>query len=158
MNRLAIQAVPFRCPISNPAQTVLGFDFGSRRIGVAVGDGTLRIAHPAGTIDAKSEQQRWERLEQAVSEWKPCLFVVGLPVAEDGSEHAMAGTVRDFAKRLEKRFGIPVHLVDERFTSSEAAERLRQSGLHGRAQKPHLDELAATSILQSYFDSGHANS
>lgn len=157
MDRLATQAVPLRCPISNPPRTVLGFDFGTRRIGLAVGDGELRIAHPAGMIDAKSEQQRWVRLEQAVSEWKPSLLVVGLPVREDGSEHVMAAAVRDFARRLEKRFGIPVHLVDERFTSSEAAERLRQSGLHGRAQKPHLDALAATSILQSYFDSGYVN-
>jgi putative Holliday junction resolvase len=158
MRRLATHAARFRRPISNPPQTILGLDFGTRRIGLAVGDAGVCIAHPAGVIDVRSERQRWERLEQAVEQWRPALLVVGLPVREDGGEHELSGTVRAFGRRLEKRFGIAVQFVDERFTSAEAAERLRGSGLQGRAQKQHLDEVAAMSILQSYFDRGNATS
>lgn len=158
MERLATEAAPLRPPISNPPKTILGLDFGTRRIGLAVGDAGLCIAHPAGMIDVRSERQCWERLEHVVSEWKPGLFVVGLPVRADGGEHALSETVRAFGRRLEKRFKIPVHFVDERFTSAEAAGRLSEGGLRGRAQKRHLDEVSAMSILQSYFDRGRANS
>jgi putative Holliday junction resolvase len=124
---------------------------------LAVGDSALGIAHPLGVIEVRSDSQRWDRLGQLVSEWKPGFWVVGLPVREDGAAHELAGAVRAFAGELESRFGLPVRLIDERFTSTEAAERLREAGVTGRSQKRHLDQLAATSILQSYFDRDHAD-
>jgi len=157
MERLRSDAQLSRPYISSSPTTVLGLDYGTRRIGLAVGDSGVGIAHPLERVEVRSDAQRWERLQRAASEWKPGLWVVGLPVREDGGEHELAPAVRAFAGELQRRFGIPVHLIDERFTSAEAAQRLRESGVHGRAQKRHLDELAATGILQSYFDRNDAN-
>lgn len=142
-----------RSDVSQSTQgTVLAFDYGARRIGMAVGDAALGIAHPVGVIEARAAAQRWQRIRDAITEWQPALLVVGLPVAEDGSEHELAPRVRDFSAQLARRFALEVRLIDERYTSAEAASRLREAGVHGRAQKRHLDELAATAILQAYFD------
>ncbi|HWQ37252.1 MAG TPA: Holliday junction resolvase RuvX [Burkholderiales bacterium] len=132
--------------------TVLAFDYGARRIGMAVGDTALGIAHPVGVIEARAAARRWERIRQAITEWRPALLVVGLPVRDDGSEHELAPRVRDFSAQLARRFALEVRLIDERYTSAEAASRLSEAGVHGRAQKRHLDELAAAAILQAYFD------
>lgn len=136
---------------------VLAFDFGERRVGVAIGDLRLRIAHPLETIDGVMRDQRFERIAALVAQWNPALFVVGLPVNVDGSEHLLAPAVRAFAAELTRRFGIAARLVDERFTSAQAADSLREAGVYGRAQKQFLDQVAASSILEDFFahdDSG----
>lgn len=129
---------------------VLAFDYGLRRIGVAVGEAALGIAHPLMVIEAV---EPWEQVAELVAEWSPSAFVVGMPVHDDGRHHELSGAVRRFSSQLDRRFGLPVHLVDERFSSSEAASHLREAGVRGRAQKPHLDAFAATAILQAWFDS-----
>ncbi|MGH8632159.1 MAG: Holliday junction resolvase RuvX [Burkholderiales bacterium] len=136
--------------------TVLAFDYGERRVGVAVGDAAVGIAHPLVAIESAAGQVSWDQLAVLVAEWRPSMFVVGMPVRDDGGEHDLMGAVRGFSRQLARRFGLPVELVDERFTSSEGASQLRDAGVSGRAQKPHLDAFAATAILQAYFESEKA--
>jgi putative Holliday junction resolvase len=120
--------------------TVLAFDFGLKRIGVAVGEPELRTAHP---LPAVSDFFQIQRL---VDEWKPARLVVGRPTSAKGEPHAMTRQAEGFARRLERRFKLPVARVDERFTSVEAEHRLR--GLKKKA----LDSVAAQLILEQYFD------
>ena len=119
--------------------TVLAFDFGLKRIGVAVGEPELRSAHP---LPAVSE---FPEIEKLIAEWKPAKLVVGLPMREQG-EHPLAKRVEKFARRLEGTFRLPVARVDERFTSVEAESRLRGS------KRKSVDSVAAQLILEQYFD------
>lgn len=139
--------------------TILGFDFGEKRTGVAVGDVEVGLAHPLRIIAAETNEQRFAQIAALIQEWQPAMFVVGLPTSMDGTEHELTRLARKFAQRLEGRFARPVVFVDERLSSNEAQERLRDAGVTGRKQKPHLDAVAAQTILQSYFDEArrHAN-
>ena len=134
------------------AGAVLAFDFGERRIGVALGDMTLRIAHPLATIDSENNAARFDAIARLIGEWRPARLVVGLPSYLDGAEHELSRLCRKFANRLHGRFGLPVTLVDERLTSAEASQSLRGAGVSGRKQKPLLDQVAAQHILQSFLD------
>lgn len=133
---------------------VMAFDFGERRIGVAVGDLELGIAHPLETIDCRRHGDRLTSIETLVAEWQPVLFVVGLPVNGDGSEHSLTPAVRRFCDALKRRFGITSQLMDERYSSVEASGMLRDAGVHGRKQKAHLDQVAAQTILEDFFSHG----
>ncbi|UCH50335.1 MAG: Holliday junction resolvase RuvX [Betaproteobacteria bacterium] len=130
---------------------VMAFDFGERRIGVAVGDRELGIAHPLETIEYRRDQDPLASIEVLVREWRPILFVVGLPVSTDGSEHELAPLVRSFCEALTQRFGVATRLIDERYTSAEAAEILSEAGIRGRRQKEYLDQVAAQTILEDFF-------
>jgi putative pre-16S rRNA nuclease len=132
--------------------TVLAFDFGEKRIGVAVGEGILGIAHPLITIDSEINDERFRIITELIHEWRPSMLVVGLPLSTDGEEHALTLLSKKFARRLDGRFGLPVVMMDERYTSLEASRTLKQMGISGRKQKPMLDAVAAQHILQSYFD------
>jgi putative Holliday junction resolvase len=132
---------------------VLAFDFGEKRIGVAVGDLTLRIAHPLSTIHAEDNATRFTEIGNLVAEWHPARFVVGLPTHIDGTEHELTRLARRFAQRLQGRYSLPVSLVDERLTSRAAEIRLRESGVSPRKFKDVLDSASACEILQSWFDS-----
>jgi putative Holliday junction resolvase len=138
--------------------TVLGFDFGLRRTGVAVGDLGLGIAHPLCTVEGRSDEERFALIADLVVEWSPVLFVLGLPTQEDGSEHKLARPVRHFGRQLTRRFDVPVEFVDERLTSSEAQSNLRSAGIGGREQKRVLDQAAAQVILESFLNGRHASS
>jgi putative holliday junction resolvase len=138
--------------------TVLAFDFGEKRIGVAVGETLLSLAHPLLTIDAEENAAKFEQITALLQEWQPVLLIVGLPMTMDGDAHAMTALAQKFAQRLEGRFNLPVMMIDERLTSAEAAQSLREAGITGRAQKQHLDQVAAQTILQSYFDAYHSRS
>lgn len=132
--------------------TVLAFDFGERRIGIAVGEHLLATANPLTTIDNESNEIRFQLITDLVNEWQPKLLVVGLPLSLDGTEHAVTQLCKKFARRLNGRFNIPVMLIDERYSSVEASRLLSEAGIKGRAQKAMLDQVAAQTILQSYFD------
>jgi len=132
--------------------TVLAFDFGERRIGVAVGEHLIHSANPLVTIDNESNEVRFAAITQLVNEWQPKLLVVGLPLSLDGSETEVTQLCKKFARRLNGRFNLPVALIDERYTSAEASQLLNESGIKGRAQKAMLDQVAAQTILRSYFD------
>jgi putative Holliday junction resolvase len=122
------------------ARTILAFDFGLKRIGVAVGEPELGSAHPLAAVSDFSQ------IEKLVAEWKPASLVVGLPTSAKGEPHVMTRQAEDFARRLERRFKLPVARVDERFTSVEAEHRLR--GMKRKA----IDSVAAQLILEQYFD------
>ncbi|MDQ3186219.1 MAG: Holliday junction resolvase RuvX [Pseudomonadota bacterium] len=132
--------------------TVLAFDFGKKRIGVAVGNLELGLAHPLVTVSEENTARRFDHIANLIGEWQPALLVVGLPTHADGMEHELTRLSRRFARRLEGRFGIKTVLVDERYTSTSAGEALREAGVKRRKQKPALDQVAAQLILQSYFD------
>jgi putative Holliday junction resolvase len=134
------------------AGTVLAFDFGERRIGVAVGEIQLGMAHPLATIEAQSNDDRFARIEKLITEWRPVLLIVGLPLAMDGGEHATTALARRFAQRLEGRYGIETRLVDERLTSVEAERQIREMGKDARSSRAKVDQLAARLILESYFN------
>ena len=134
------------------ASTVLCFDFGEQRIGVAVGEHVLATANPLTTIDNESNEIRFETISKLIKEWQPKLLIVGLPLSLDGTENSVTQLCKKFARRLNGRFNLPVMMIDERYSSVEASNLLSQSGIKGRAQKEMLDQVAAKTILQSYFD------
>jgi len=132
--------------------TVLGFDYGTRFIGVAVGDRATRIAHPLSTIDAEASAVRFAAIGALIAEWRPELLVVGVPFSLEGEAHDMTHRAQRFARQLEGRFGLPVATVDERLTSAAAGERLRETGRGGSAHKQLLHPVAAQILLQAYLD------
>ena len=131
---------------------VLAFDFGEKRIGVAVGDLKVKIAHPLTTITSEVNDKRFAAIGELVSEYRPALLVVGLPSHADGGEHVVARLARKFAQRLTGRFGVRVVLVDESYSSASASEALTESGVRGARQKLWLDQVAAQQILQQFLD------
>jgi len=134
---------------------VLAFDFGERRVGVAVGELSLRLAHPLATLEVRSDADRIEQVAALVREWEPVLFVVGRPAHADGREHELAGRCERFSRRLGATFRVPAVLVDETLSSHAAGLSLAQAGVRGRRQTGLLDQVAAQHILQSYFDGTH---
>ena len=135
--------------------TILGFDFGKKRIGVAVGQTLTASASPLTTLLVHNEQTDWDAIGRLIQRWQPAQLVVGLPVNMDGSEHALAATVRNFAGQLQGRFGLPVHLVDERLSSHEA-QRIAagmggRSAPHSQAAKEAVDRIAAQLILETWL-------
>ena len=132
--------------------TVLAFDFGTKRIGVAVGDFETRLAHPLTLIAAADQRARFAAIERLIAEWRPAMLVVGLPCHADGTEHPVGRLARRFAQRLQGRFALRTELVDERLTSHEAEGMLRAAGARGGRLKARLDAVAAQRILETYFE------
>ena len=128
------------------ARTILAFDFGLKRIGVAVGEPELRTAHPLPAIAAAGDA-RFAAIEKLVQEWKPAQLVVGRPLSAQGEPHIVTRQAERFARRLQGRFRLPVAQVDERYTSVEAESRLR-----GTRNKRAVDSVAAQLMLEQYFD------
>ncbi|CAG0964390.1 Putative pre-16S rRNA nuclease [Rhodocyclaceae bacterium] len=135
-----------------PDGTILAFDFGTRRIGVAVGEMMLRTARPLTTISGEANAARFEAIGRLIAEWQPACLVVGLPLALDGSEHEMTARSRRFANQLHGRFRLPVEFADERLSSATAEQRLRARGVSASRNKAAVDAEAAAVILQTYFD------
>lgn len=142
-------------PARAAPRIVLAFDYGRQRIGVACGDTLSRTAAPQGTVSVESDRPRWGAIDALLREWQPALLVVGLPYNVDGSDSAMTLAARKFAAELASRFGMPPVLVDERYSSREAAARLksaRESGLRRRrVGKADVDAAAACVILERWF-------
>jgi putative Holliday junction resolvase len=138
------------CPLSS--ETFLAFDFGTRRIGIAMGNALLRHAKPLLTLDDEKTDTRFAKIAALLEEWRPDVLVVGLPGNDDGTPHELTALCRRFANRLKGRFKLPVILVDERYTSLSASAQLKEEGIHGKKQKMLIDQYAAQQILQAYFD------
>jgi len=137
---------------TSPDATVLAFDFGTRRIGVAMGNTLTRMAHPLVTIDDERNDERFAAIAALVAEWQPGTLVVGLPTHADGTEHDMTQRAQRFARQLEGRFRLPVALVDERWTTEAAQSMQDDAGTTGRKGRAARDSVAAQLILQSWFD------
>lgn len=132
--------------------TLLAFDFGTQRIGVAIGNTLSATARPLTTLRGEQNDARFAAIEALIREWQPVALVVGLPCNDDGSPHEMTHLCRRFANRLKGRFNLPTVLVDERYTSASASSELGAAGVYGIKQKPLLDQVAAQHILQAYLD------
>ena len=133
--------------------TVLAFDFGTKRVGIAVGDFETRLAHPLTTVSHADNRTRFAAIERLVAEWRPVLLVVGLPSRSDGSPHPVAQLARRFGQRLQGRFGVATRFVDEHLTSHDAEGALHRAGVHGVRMKAAIDAVAAQRILEIYFES-----
>ena len=132
--------------------TFLAFDFGIKRIGVAVGEVELKLAHPLTTLRDTSNADRFSAIANLIREWSPVGLVVGLPVNLDGTHHAMTARCQRFINQLHGRFGLPIHCAEERLSSVEAEARLQANGFPARDSKECLDAVAAQIILQDFFD------
>ncbi len=133
-------------------ETLLAFDFGVKRIGVAVGEVRLGSARPLATIDAEANDARFAAIGKLIAEWQPARLIVGRPLNEDGTSHDMTARAERFTNQLRGRFSLPVESVDERFTSVEAESALRQSRLSWQQSKTKVDAEAARIILESWFE------
>ena len=140
------------------AQTVLAFDFGLKRIGIACGDTLTRHAAPCGAAAVGRAGPDWQAIAALLRALAPGLLVVGAPYNADGSEGALMRAARGFAAELERRFALPVHLIDERFSSLEASAALKARRASGqrrrRVGRADIDSAAAAVILGRWFD-GH---
>ena len=123
-------------------ETIFAFDFGVKRIGVAMGNTMIRQAEPVKVITAIDNATRFADIQALLDEWKPARLVVGLPMHPDGAEHDMTARARKFANQLHGRFNLPVELVDERYSSAVISSRRGEV----------IDDRAAAIILQQYFD------
>jgi len=132
--------------------SVLAFDFGSKRIGVAVGESCLGVAHPLQTITHEDNARRMDAIGALVAQWQPVCLVVGMPQREDGTPHPLRARIERFVRRLHARFGIPVEIVDETLSSWSASRRLSQAGVPAKRQGARLDAMAACEILDTWFE------
>jgi putative Holliday junction resolvase len=133
----------------------LGFDYGGRRIGVAVGDGITRKARPLPTI-ANGREPDWTTIAKLLKDWRPSGVVVGLPIDLDGSDQAITGQAKAFASTLRTRYGVPTFLCDERMSSRAADDEIRNARADGRmgrrVRKGDRDGVAARIILEQFLN------
>ncbi len=127
--------------------TILAFDFGTQKIGVAVGQSITETATPLSELKAKEGQPSWDEVAKLLEQWQPDAFVVGIPILMDGSEFDLTQRARKFGKRLHGRFGKPCFEMDERLSSFDARDNVRKQG----EKRALVDSVAASLILQSWF-------
>lgn len=138
--------------------TVLGFDVGARRIGVAVGSGFGLGARALAVVDVHDDQIDWKAVEKLHREWRPAGFIVGDPMTLDGGDQPIRARARAFAQALRARFGLPVAMMDERNSSQEAAQRFaadRADGRRKRRDAELLDAVAAAVIVERWLAAPH---
>lgn len=144
--------MPETAAVAGPA---LGFDYGKRRVGIAVGSAITASAQPLTTLAHHAGQPDWPALDALIAEWHPGALVVGLPLNADGQTQKMTNRAHNFADEIRGRYRLPVRTVDERYTTIEAGQRLRTaraSGSRGkRLAKGDIDAMAAQIILESWL-------
>lgn len=133
-------------------RTILGFDFGMKNIGIAVGQELTSTANPLTAIKARDGIPDWDQIEHLLQEWQPALLVVGLPLNMDGTEQEMTKAARRFGNRLHGRFGLPVEWQDERLTTYEALDQMGIRSKMDSRQRSDVDQLSAQLILQSWLN------
>ncbi len=131
--------------------SVLGFDYGHKRIGVATGQTITCTATPLTTLDTGGDAH-WSRIAELVAQWRPDALLVGIPYLLDGGETAMSQAARDFKQQLERRFALPVMLVDETLSSYQAEAILKQHMKIAQHNKAEIDKMAAAVIVQAWLD------
>ena len=135
---------------SDSRQTLLGFDFGLKRIGVAVGQTLTGTATALTTLQADKGEPNWSELEKLIKEWGPQALVVGIPLNMDSSQQTITMAAKNFANSLQ-RFGLPVYEVDERLTTKEARQQLFSAGGYRAIKQAQIDSIAAKLILESWL-------
>lgn len=131
------------------AQSLMGFDYGTRKIGVAAGQAVTGSATPLEAVACRNGRPDWERIQALLNEWQPELLVVGLPLNMDGTASGSSRKARRFARQLSGRFALPARMVDERLSTREARERLGPAARKG--PDPRVDSLAAVLLIESCF-------
>lgn len=139
--------------MSNNEERVLGFDFGTSRIGVAMGQALTGTATPLDPIAARDGIPDWNVLATLITEWQPDALVVGLPLNMDGSISDMARRARKFANRIQDRFQLPCYLIDERLTTAEAKRLHLAAGGSTDFKRESVDGIAARLLLEDWFQS-----
>lgn len=134
------------------AGVYLGFDYGRKDTGVAVGSRHSRLAEPLAVLRARGGEPDWAALDRLVAEWHPEGLVVGIPLNMDGSENAMTRAARAFGARLSARYNLPVHWVDERLSSRAATDTLLEAGVPLKRHKKRIDRIAAQTLLQAFLN------
>jgi len=137
--------------VSSKPRTLLGFDFGTTRIGIAVGQEITATATPLNPIKARDGIPNWDIIAAFVKEWQPDGFVIGLPLNMDGSENDMCQRARKFANRLHGRYNKPSYMMDERLSSYEAKGEVIKDGGNRNFKENSVDGIAARMILESWF-------
>jgi putative Holliday junction resolvase len=139
-------------------RTILGFDYGTRRIGIAVGQELTATARGLITLQNNQGKPDWPRITQLIKEWQPELLVVGMPTTMDNQPHLLEESVKDFGNQLKQRYNLPVEWIDEKLSSVEAEELLAESDIarQRRQDKAEIDRLAAQIILQSWLNTNAA--
>ena len=135
-------------------RTLLGFDYGTKRIGVAVGQELTATARGLTTLQNSHNEPDWDAISQLIEEWQPSILVVGMPTHMDDQPHILEETVKHFGDQLKQRYNLPVEWIDEKLSSVEAEELLAGSGKtkHRKQDKAEVDKLAAQIILQSWLN------
>jgi putative Holliday junction resolvase len=136
--------------VSAKARTLLGFDFGKKRIGVAIGQEVTGTARELAVLTSRDERPDWEGITALIAQWRPDALVVGIPVHMDGTEQELTLAARRFGNRLAGRYNLPVYPVDERLSSYEAEQSLIEQ-FGSRYDKGDIDKRAAQLILQSWL-------
>ncbi|CCD36736.1 Putative Holliday junction resolvase [Candidatus Paraburkholderia kirkii UZHbot1] len=134
--------------------TLLAFDYGEKRIGVAVGNTVTKNARALVTLENRNREYRFVEVGKLLDEWKPDAVVVGMPMHPDGTPHEMSALAKRFGNQVNGRFNVPVQWVDERYSSVDARADLRERGVraNARGRFDEIDAEAARVILQQYFD------
>ena len=136
---------------TNTLQRLMCFDFGKKRIGVAVGQMITQTAQPLTTLQAKDGIPNWDEVNKMVKKWRPDAFIVGIPRNMDGTDQPITISAREFANSLKDQYNLPVYEMDERLTTKDARERLFEEGGFKALQKGTIDQVAAQLILQNWF-------
>lgn len=131
---------------------LIGFDFGLKKIGIAIGHPLTLTARPLETIKAKAGVPHWSALSKIITRWSPNALVVGIPLNMDGSEQPLSKRAKEFAHQLQDRYKLPVYETDERLTTKEAREQLFTQGGFKALQDGQVDSVAAQLILQHWMN------
>lgn len=131
---------------------LLGFDFGTKRIGVAIGQTITKTARPLTTLPAKDGVPDWIKTTALINKWKPDALVIGIPLNMDGTTQPLSQKAHEFSEQLAKRYQLIVHEVDERLTTKDARERIFAEGGYSELQDGQVDQVAAQLILQNWFN------
>lgn len=132
-------------------RTLLSFDFGMKRIGVAVGQRITQTANPLVTLAAKAGDPNWATVDALIKKWRPDALVVGIPLNMDGTDQPITHAARGFARALVEHYGLPVHEMDERLTTKAAREELFEAGGYKALQSGEVDQIAAKILLENWF-------
>ena len=145
--------------MSKKQRTLLGFDFGTKRVGIAIGQEVTATARPLTTVTAVKHKPDWDSISKIIAEWQPDLLVVGLPLHMDGTEQEMTQAARRFSNQLNGRYQLPVELMDERLSSDEAESILSEQSASRDSMFPdkaQIDMISAQLILQSWIEQNKA--
>lgn len=138
-------------------RTLIGFDFGTKSIGIAVGQEISGTATALSAVPAKDGIPNWDSVKKVLDEWQPDLLIVGLPLNMDGTNQEVTFKAKKFANRLHGMFGYQVEVQDERLTTTDAKARLFDHGGYRNLAKDKVDSMSAQIILESYFESTYGD-